>query len=98
MKLEEKATLISKYIQEWLHMNSRIEAKLKDVINYLVKKGIYRSDNRQGNPLKNDLRKLDKRDLLNLIEGLEVRRKDKNTYWYFKRVCKEIKQGDATNG
>ena len=36
MKLEEKAQVISKYIQEWFEMNNKTEAKPKDVINYLV--------------------------------------------------------------
>lgn len=86
MKLEEKAVSVSKYIQEWLYLNNRTEAKPKDVIGYLIKKGIYKNDNRLGNPLRNDLRKLDERKLLHLIEGLEVERKGKNRYWYFKRV------------
>ncbi|KJS86266.1 MAG: hypothetical protein JM58_07140 [Peptococcaceae bacterium BICA1-8] len=86
MELEERARLISYHVQEWLVQNNKSVVKPKDVIPYLIEKGLYENDNRKGNPLRKDLRKLDDMNRLDLIEGLQVDRKETKRYWYFYKV------------
>ena len=52
---------------------------------YLISKRIYKSDHRNGQPLRNDLRKLRDRGLLSMIETVDTEEHDQNTYWYFRR-------------
>ena len=87
--LLEQAKLIDVYAQEWLHMNNREKAISRVIMQYLIEKGVFTHDNREGRPLRDVLRKLDEIHQLNLIRGLTVERKRKNRYWYFKRVALE---------
>lgn len=86
MNFDERVSAIADLIQEWFNLNGKIEARPKDIMDYLVEKGVYNHDNRSGNPLRKDLRKLKKLDMLNLIYGLECEERGNRTYWYFKIV------------
>lgn len=86
MNLEEKAKLISQSIQEWLHANGKNEAKPSDVMDYLIFKGIYKKDYKNGKPLRDDLRKLFVMNKIHLIDGIEVEHKRKNKYWTFRKI------------
>lgn len=86
MDIEQKALLIDQYIQEWLIMNNMTEVKPKDVMGYLITKGLYSRDHRNGLPLREDLRTLDMLNKLDLIKGLVVERKNKNRYWSFRKI------------
>jgi hypothetical protein len=80
----DKALLISKYAQEWLRINNRTEAKPGELMPYLIEKGVFKSDHRNGLPLRNVLRELEKRDMLHLIQGAEYEPKQKNKMWYIR--------------
>lgn len=87
MTFEERVKALDRLIQEFLHKtNQNGMVKPKDVMPYLIEKGVYKSDNRNGNPLRKDLRKLKDMNMLNRITGLVIKPKTRNTYWYFKRV------------
>jgi hypothetical protein len=64
------------YTQEWLRINNRNSAKPKDLMPYLIEKGVFNRDHRQGLPLRIILRKLDELGKLALIRGLRVERKE----------------------
>lgn len=85
MKLEEKANLINQYIKEWFDLNNRIEAKPKELMDFLIEKEIYSRDNREGNPLRSDLRRLRDKNLLYLIDSVEAVTHGKITKWYFRK-------------
>lgn len=57
--------------------------KPKDIMNDLIIRGIFKKDHRNGLPLRNLLRTLEKDSQLNLIPSLKIERKPKNIYWYF---------------
>ena len=82
----ETARLIDVYTQEWLRINNRDSAKPKDLMPYLIEKGVFNRDHREGLPLRNILRKLDKLGKLSLIRGLRVERGTINRQWFFDRV------------
>ena len=87
--LLEKAKLIDIYAQEWLHRNNREKAKPRELMQYLIERGVFTHDNREGRPLRDVLRKLDELNRLDFITSLTVERKKKNRYWCFKRVAFE---------
>jgi hypothetical protein len=86
VNIEQKAVLIDQYTQEWLELNGKTEAKPKDVMEHLIKKGLYDYDNKNGLPLRKDLRTLDDMNKLYLIKGLVVERKKINRYWSFQKI------------
>lgn len=86
MKIEMKAQLISEYVQEWLRINNRNEAKPEEIMQYLKDKGLYNENRKSASHLRSDLRKLIEINKLELISGLEYEQKDKNKYWYFRKV------------
>lgn len=81
--LEQKALILNIYIQQWFNLYNKMEARPKDLMPYLIQKGIYKNDNKDGTPLRNDLRKLRDREMLYLIKGVKACRKGEVTYWYF---------------
>ncbi|NLV63661.1 MAG: hypothetical protein GXY12_09790 [Clostridiaceae bacterium] len=87
MTFEERVKALDRLIQEFLHKtNQNGMVKPKDVMPYLIEKGVYSSDNRNGNPLRRDLRRLKKMNRLGDIKVLADVPKKKNTYWYFKKI------------
>lgn len=84
--IEHKAILLNFYINKFFQKNPEInEARPHDLMYYLISKRIYKSDHRNGQPLRNDLRKLRDRGLLSMIETVDTEEHDQNTYWYFRR-------------
>jgi len=63
----KKAKLLNNHIKKWFDLNNKIEAKPKDLMPFLIEKGIYKNDNKEGNPLRIDLRWLKEHKQLNLI-------------------------------
>jgi len=87
MDFYTRIAVIDAAIQEWFLMHKNIsEAKPSDVTDYLIEKEIYSHDNKEGRPLRDDLRELKKRNQLHLIRGLVADERNKNTLWYFTPV------------
>ena len=82
----ETVKLIDVYIQEWLHVNRIENARPKDMMPYLVEKGVFAKDYRMGLPLRKVLRKLDSMNCLHLIRGVHVVRRKANRQWFFRRI------------
>ncbi|MGM0580734.1 MAG: hypothetical protein ACQETL_08640 [Bacteroidota bacterium] len=77
---------INRVIEEFFEKNSDIdEIQAKELMPFFVKQGIFEKDHRNGLPIRNILRNLDKAKQLNKIPYALARRKIKNTNWYFIR-------------
>ena len=50
----------------------------------LIKKGIFARDSKQGLPLRNLLRDLDRAGQLGVMRTVHADRKTRNTYWSFR--------------
>jgi len=86
MMFDERIVAIERLAQEWLIINNKDVAKPVDLMDYLVKHGVYRKDIRNGLPLRSDLRKLRSLGGLYRIRGLDAQLVNQNTKWYFRRV------------
>lgn len=76
--------LINKVIKTYFEKNSNIQKVLaKDLMPDFIKAGIFNSDQRDGLPIRKELRKLDSKKQLSLIPYVLAERKSKNTNWYF---------------
>ncbi len=82
VKINELSITIQKYLEK-----EKIEnAKPKDLMPILIKKGYFLKDHRNGLPLRNLLRDLDRNNQLHLLPQVRVERKEKNTFWFFSPV------------
>lgn len=55
----------------------------RDLMDLFIEKGIFRSNHKNGLPIRKVLRDLDEKNQLNLIPYVLPERKSQNTYWYF---------------
>ncbi len=85
MDLRSKIELINESIEEYFCENKHHEeCKPKNLMACLISKGVFNSDHREGIPLRDLLRELDKEGVVfRLIPSLRAERKTKNTYWFF---------------
>ncbi len=61
------------------------EVTAKDLMALFIKKGIFKKDDREGKPIRDLLRELDKANKLHLLHYLKVDRKIVNRNWYFSK-------------
>lgn len=83
-----KAKDISKYLQEYCSKRPGQEFKPKDVLPYLVEKGVFNKiDSRNGRDLRQVFRDVDAAGRLDeLLPQVYPDRKPKNTYWIISAV------------
>ncbi len=82
---------INKVVQEYFDKNKQIRKILaKELMPEFLKAGIFKSNNRDGLPLRNLFRTLDAKNELYRIPFLLAERKIRNTNWYFIRTNKII--------
>lgn len=67
----------------------------KDLMPLFIQLGIFSADYRNGLPIRNLLRQLDKDKKLGLIPALLAERKAQNTNWYFIRTARTESQKEA---
>lgn len=60
--------------------------RAKDLMELFIAHGIFEKDNKNGLPIRDLLRKLDRKNKLHLIPFVHPERKSKNTYWYFIKI------------
>lgn len=83
MDFEVKMMTLNYLILEYFRETGKEKAKAKDLMPFLIKKGFYKKDHRQGLPLRNDLRKLNDHNRLDIIETLKVKKGNSNISWTF---------------
>lgn len=79
----QKALEINKAVDEYFATTDETVVPAKDLMNLFIQKGIFKSNHRDGLPIRDFLRRLDKEQRLDLIPRLHAERKRKNTFWYF---------------
>ena len=83
----DKVVKLNNIINQYFEENQSInEVKAKDLVLSCIKGGLFNKDNRNGKPIRDILRSLDKEDQLDLIPSLKFERKETNTYWTFCRI------------
>lgn len=83
MDFELRMHLLNDLVLKFFIKTNKDLAKPKDIMPYLIAEGFYQNDYSEGLPLRNDLRKLDKKNRLDILETLEVVRGKKNRSWTF---------------
>jgi hypothetical protein len=77
---------INKVIDDFFKNNPEVNyIAAKELMPELIQAGVFTSNHRDGLPLRELLRELDREKRLKLIPTLHAERKTKNTYWYFFR-------------
>lgn len=80
----DRINRINGVLRDYFSRNPHIDMILaKDLMPQFIEAGIYDKDRRNGLPIRNDLRALDRAGKLNRIPFLLPMRKKKNTNWYF---------------
>ena len=74
---------MGKDIQAYLEKEKIVDAKPKHLMPLLIEKGYFKKDHRDGLPLRDILRELDRTNRLHLLPQVWVERKEINVYWYF---------------
>ena len=67
------------------HPGTTIRAK--EMMDSFIKANIFQYDHREGLPIRELLRELDRNNMLHLIPYVHAERKLKNTYWYFSDIA-----------
>jgi hypothetical protein len=89
----QKALKVRKAVQRYFEANASVsELPCKDLMPWLIKEEIFEKDHRNGQPIRDLLRKLDEANLLNLMPQIRVERKQKNRNWFFQRSSKKVKK------
>ena len=80
----ERAREIDGLIDEWLRDTGVETAKPKDVMPFLIQRGAFARDHRQGLPLRKLLRELHRSGNLSVMKTVQFEQKAKNNLWYFR--------------
>jgi hypothetical protein len=81
-----KINKINSVIADFFKRNSDInKIQAKELMPDFIRAGIFKSNHRDGLPIRNLLRDLDSNNQLKLIPSLHPERKEKNTNWFFIR-------------
>jgi hypothetical protein len=87
MNEEEKIEQINRVVNDYFENSSKENSvAVKELMPYFIKAGIFTKDHRNGLPIREVLKHLDKRKELNKIPFVHAERKEKNTFWYFLRT------------
>lgn len=88
----DKIAKINKVIQDYFDLNKSVSIiPAKDLMPYFTKAGIFTKDHRNGYPIREVLRKLDKSKSLHKIPFVIADRKQANINWFFGRTGLEAK-------
>jgi hypothetical protein len=81
-----KINKINKVVDEYFTKNPEVDSiAAKELMPEFIAADVFSSNHRDGLPLREMLRELDREKRLKLIPTLHAERKTKNTYWYFFR-------------
>jgi len=81
----DKITQINLVLKDYFMLNKSVNnIPAKDMMSYFVLAGVFPSNHKNGLPIRNILRTLDKKNQLQLIPFVYPERKLKNTSWFFR--------------
>ena len=89
-----KTTQINQVLQSYFEENKGVKSiPAKDMMPYFILAGVFAKDEKNGLPIRNVLRRLDKNNQLHLIPYVFAERKEVNTNWFFQQKnAKSIKE------
>ena len=83
-KKMHKIGRIDQIVRDYFEKNKSVsEVLAKALMPLFIQKGIFEKDHREGLPIRNLLRDLDKENKLNLLKHVKVVRNAVNRNWYF---------------
>ena len=81
-----KTAQINQVLQSYFEKNKSVKIiPAKDMMPYFILAGVFTKDEKNGLPIRNVLRRLDKNNQLHLIPYVYAERKEVNTNWFFQR-------------
>ncbi len=81
-----KAGRIDQVFRDYFEQkNSQCEVLALELMPVFIEKGIFLKDDKNGKPIRDFLRELDKAGKLSLLKHVKVNRKQSNRNWYFTR-------------
>ena len=81
-----KAGRVDQIVRDYFTEHPQVdEISAKELMSLFIEKGIFKSNHRDGLPIRNFLRELDAENKTNLLKHLKVERKVANRNWYFIR-------------
>ena len=85
--MESQVAQINKVIKKYFEENPSVKTvPAKDLMPNFIEAGIFEKDQKEGLPIRNILRGLDRVRSLHFIPYVRPERKAKNTYWFFDNV------------
>ena len=84
----QKALRIRRTVKEYFYNSTITKIEAKELMNLFIKKGIFDENYKDGLPIRDFLRHLDRNNHLNLIPQAHYEQKDVNKNWYFIKTTK----------
>lgn len=79
----QKALLIKKAVTDYFEVNKEKQVQAKELMSFFIKRGIYKSNNKDGLEIRSFLRLLNKKKGLHNIPQAHFEQKPKNKSWFF---------------
>jgi hypothetical protein len=84
----QKALRIKRAVTDYFEHSSETKIPAKELMNHFIKKEIFTSNHKDGLPIRNFLRHLDKNNQLKLIPQVYFEQKEQNKNWFFIKTLK----------
>ena len=79
----QKALRVERAVSEFFENSTETKVQAKELMSLFIEKGIFTSNHRDGLPIRNLLRLLEKNNQLDLIPHAEYEQKAQNKNWFF---------------
>ena len=79
----QKALRIKRVVKEYFATSNEEIVPAKDLMKQFIIADIFSKDHKDGLPIRDFLRELDKEGYLNLIPQIHFEQKDQNKNWFF---------------
>lgn len=79
----QKALRIKRAVEAYFENTSEAKIQAKELMNLFISKGIFTSNYKDGLPIRDFLRRLEKQNQLNLIPQVSFEQKAQNRNWFF---------------
>jgi hypothetical protein len=83
---KQKALRIRRCVVEYFEMHNLKRVEAKELMPHFIKNEIFDTNNQDGLPIRNFLRKLERENYLDLIPQAQFEQKAINKNWYFIKV------------
>jgi uncharacterized protein YpuA (DUF1002 family) len=79
----QKALRIKRAVKEYFESTNETQIQAKELMNLFIKKGIFEKNQKDGLPIRDFLRRLEKNRQLKLIPQAHFEQKEQNKNWFF---------------